>query len=180
MAERDSAAKRRRDRRLRIHWRHEQLTLQMALAAALHHSRDVGPVTYNALRSQKIARAWEEEEHEMHFATGQTTPPPRAAAAEYYPLTPGAEAGGVLAAGGRPSPLVKLRPQERDLRRTVVQIVDAVPLVPLLDDPVPQMVEQLQNLVQFFAALSPVPEQVIAVPKILPHEVPPRRLCRDT
>ena len=33
---------------------------------------------------------------------------------------------------------------------------------------------------QFFAALSPVPEQVIAVPKILPHEVPPRRLCRDT
>ena len=45
----------RRDRRLRMHWRHEQLTLQMALAAALHHSRDVGPVTYNAL--QKIARA---------------------------------------------------------------------------------------------------------------------------
>ena len=34
------AAKRRRDRRLRMHWRHEQLTLQMALAAALHHSRD--------------------------------------------------------------------------------------------------------------------------------------------
>ena len=34
MAERDStgAAKRRRDRRLRMHWRHEQLTLRMALA----------------------------------------------------------------------------------------------------------------------------------------------------
>ena len=31
----------------------------MALAAALHHSRDVGPVTYNALRSQKTARARE-------------------------------------------------------------------------------------------------------------------------
>ena len=43
----------------------------------------------------------------MYFATGQMTPPPRAAAAEYYPLTPGAEAGGVLAAGGRPSPLVE-------------------------------------------------------------------------
>ena len=51
------AAKRRRDRRLRMHWRHEQLTLQMALAAALHHSRDVGPVSYNALRSQRTARA---------------------------------------------------------------------------------------------------------------------------
>ena len=37
------AAKRRRQRRLRMHWRHEQLTLQMAVAAALHHSRDVGP-----------------------------------------------------------------------------------------------------------------------------------------
>ena len=32
----------------------------------------------------------------------------------------------------------------------------------------------------FFDILSPVPEQVIAVPMILPHEVPPRRLCRDT
>ena len=42
------------------------------------------------------------------------------------------------------------------------------------------MVEQLPNIVQFFAALSPVPEQVIEVPKILPHDVPPRRLCRDT
>ena len=57
MADRDSAAKRRRDRRLRMHWRHEQLSLQMALAAALHHSRDVGPVTNNARRSQRTARA---------------------------------------------------------------------------------------------------------------------------
>ena len=47
------AAKRRRDSRLRMHWRHEELALQMAVAAALHHSRDVGPVTYNALRSHK-------------------------------------------------------------------------------------------------------------------------------
>ena len=141
MAERDSAAKRRRDRRLRMHWRHEQLTLRMALAAALHHSRDVGPVTYNALRSQKTAKAWEEEENEMYFATGQMTPPPRAAAAEYYPLTPGAEAGGVLAAGGRPSPLVEVRPQDRVLRRTVEQNVDAVTF-PTLDVPMPQRVDQ--------------------------------------
>ena len=56
MADRDSAAKRRRDRRLRMH-RHEQLTLRMALEAALHHSRDVGPVTYNALRRKRTARA---------------------------------------------------------------------------------------------------------------------------
>ena len=51
------AAWRRRQLRLRMHWRHEQLTLQMALAAALHRGRDVGPVTNNALRSQRTARA---------------------------------------------------------------------------------------------------------------------------
>ena len=55
------APKRRRDRRLRMLWRHEQLTLQMALAAALHHRRDVGSVTYNALRSQKNNVAWDTE-----------------------------------------------------------------------------------------------------------------------
>ena len=69
------AAKRRRDRRLRMHWRHEQLTLQMALAAAIHYSRDVGPASYNAPRSQRTARAGrEEEEIEMHHAMGQMTP----------------------------------------------------------------------------------------------------------
>ena len=40
--------------------------------------------------------------------------------------------------------------------------------VPSLDVPVPQMVDQLPNVVQFLAALSPDPEQVIEVPKILP------------
>ena len=175
MAERDSAAKRRRDRRLRMHWRHEQLTLRMALAAALHHSRDVGPVTYNALRSQKTARAWEEEENEMHFATGQTTPPPRAAAAEYYPLTPGAEAGGVLAAGGRPSPLVEVRPQDRVLRRTVEQNVDAVTF-PTLDVPMPQKVDQ--PLALLLSAHFPDPEQVIEVPKISLPSRPTRRFPR--
>ena len=50
--------------------------------------------------------------------------------------------------GSRPDLIDTLSgPQERDLRRTMEQIVDAVPLVPLLDDPVVQMVEQLPNLV---------------------------------
>ena len=44
-----------------------------------------------------------------------------------------------------------------------------------------QTVEQLPNVVQFFATQLPVvAEPVIEVPKILPHDVPPRRLCRDT
>ena len=158
------------------------LRCEMALAAALHHSRDVGPVTYNALRSQKTARAWEEEENEMHFATGQTTSSSQSCRpAEYYPSTPGAEAGGVLAADG---PAVASRRgaaagagsaahRGSDRRCCPSGASSRRPLCR-------RWVEQLPNLVQFFAALSPVPEQVIAVPKILPHEVLPRRLCRDT
>ena len=95
-----SAARRRREGRLRQFLRHEGPTVAMALAEKLHHTS----------RGQKIARA-RREENEMNFATGQTTPPPRAAAAVYHPLTLGAEAGGVLAAGGRPSPLIEVRPQ---------------------------------------------------------------------
>ena len=50
-----------------------------------------------------------------------------------------------------------------------------------LDVPVPQMVDQLPNVVQVLAAqLLVVPEPVIEVPKILPHDIPPRRWCRDT
>ena len=59
--------------------------------------------------------------------------------------------------------------QERVQQRTTEQIVDPVPLVPLLHDVVPQMVEQL---VDFLTPLDfPVPEQVIEVPKIV---CPPR------
>ena len=49
------AAKRRRERRLRSMLRHEQQTVAMELAAALHHSRDVGPGTHVGLRAQKTA-----------------------------------------------------------------------------------------------------------------------------
>ena len=57
-------------------------------------------------------------------------------------------------------------PQERVQRRTVQQNVDPVPLLPTLDDPAPQMVEQLPDVLRFLRALSPDPEQVIEVPKI--------------
>ena len=54
-------------------------------------------------------------------------------------------------------------------------------LVQALDAPVLQTVEQLPNVVQFFASqLLVVAEPVIEVPKILPHDVPMRRSCRDT
>ena len=52
--------------------------------------------------------------------------------------------------------------------------------MPSLDVPVPQMVDQLPDIEHFFAALSPVPEQVIEVPKILPLDVPMRAALRVT
>ena len=67
--------------------------------------------------------------------------------------------------GGLPPSLVDVRRQGRVLQRTVEQIVDPVPLVPMLHDVVPQMVEQLVDL------LAPldfrVAELVIEVPKIV-------------
>ena len=70
-------------------------------------------------------------------------------------------------------------PQERAQRRTVQQIVDPVPLLPTLDDPAPQMVEQLPDILHFLRVLSPDPEQAIEVPKILPVDVPLRNSARE-
>ena len=81
--------------------------------------------------------------------------------------------------GRRPGVLKEPEPPnvvERVLRHTVDQIVVAVPLVPLLDDPVPQMVD---TVLEFFRALDlPVGEQVIAVPKISTDRVSQRLVER--
>ena len=57
MSDRDggSSAWRRRQRRLRSMLRHERQTVAMELAAALHHSRDVGQGTNDGLRAQTTA-----------------------------------------------------------------------------------------------------------------------------
>ena len=130
------AAKRRRDRRLRMRWRHEQLTLQMALAAAIHHSRDVGPRARgwvrSALHGEDREAPTSQEPGTQHFFLDDDSVP---------------ELGGT-----RPDRLFEVRPQERDQRHTVDQIVDAVPGLPTLDVPVPLMVEQLVDVLQFFDA----------------------------
>ena len=76
---------------------------------------------------------------------------------------------GEAPAAGRPAPLLEVLPQEWVQQRTAEQIVDPVPVVPLLHVFVPQMVEQLVDI------LAPldfrVAEQVIEVPKIV---CPPR------
>ena len=129
MAERDvGSARRRRERRLRSWLRHERMTVRMELAAALHHSsfRGAGPETHDAPRSQKTVNSRED--------------------AVFFELFD------EDTAGWRPAPLPEVAgPQAQVLQRTVKPIVDAVPLVPLLDDPVPQTVEQLQDVLKFFA-----------------------------
>ena len=85
--------------------------------------------------------------------------------------------------GGRPEAFVEPRPQERVQRHTVEHITDLVrvaPMVQILDAPVPQTGEQLPDMLSFFDALMPVPEQVIEVPKILFDDVPLRAAVRDT
>ena len=163
-----SAAQRRRQRRLRSWWRHEQQSIAAALATSHHHS---------ALRGQKKARAGEGD-FELNFtAKIRRHPPPQAAGTVYYPM----DVDDVPAASGsRPDRLLDVSgPQERVQRRTMEQIVDYVPVVPLLDAPVPQPVEQLVDVLRLVDALVPVAEQVIEVPKIIFENIPPRRLVRE-
>ena len=86
-------------------------------------------------------------------------------------------------AGLRPGVLAEPRPQERVQRHTMEHIVDYVcfaPMVQILDAPVPQTVEQLPDVLQFFDRLSTVPEPVIEVPKISTEDVPMRAVLRAT
>ena len=127
----DGAAKRRRLRRLRSWWRHEQQTVAAVLATYLHHSAPRGP---------KTARTGGERETNYTATLRKMLPP-----------------------------------QGRILRHVVGHLP-----APSLDVPVPQMVDQLLDIEHFFAALSPDPEQVIEVPKILPLDVPVRAALRVT
>ena len=147
-----SAARRRRERRLRSWLRHERMTVRMELAAALHHSsfRGAGSETYDAPRSQRTANSREDSVYFDLFDEDTE--------------------------GARPDRLVGVRPQERDQRRTVEQIVDSPPVVPSLDVPVPQRENQLVEACRHLDL--PIPEQAIEVPKISSTPRPPRRRVR--
>ena len=138
------------------------MTVAMTLAEMTHHSS----------RGQRMARAgvWG---HELNFlAMIQDPPHPSRSSSASTKKSP--------AGRGQTGSLPLSAPQEWDLRRTVQQIVDAVPPVQILDAPVPQTVEQLPDVLHFFDALMPDPEQVIEVPKILLEDVPMRITVCDT
>ena len=154
-----SAAQRRKQRRLRSWWRHEQQSIAAALATFTHHS---------ALRGQKTARAGEEESETKYTAKFRTTPPPQPELFQLFEEEP---------SGLRPTGLVEPRgPQERVPRHTVEQMADVAPMVQILDAPVLQTVDQLVDVLKLFD--NSVPEQVIDVPKISQDAIPQRTvLC---
>ena len=159
---RTGAAQRRRGRRLRAPWRHEQQSIAQALATFTHHSA----------REQKTGRAGEGVRGEVH---GQIpgAPPPQAAGTQYFAM----DVDEVPAAGGsRPDRLAPVSgPQERVQRHFVQQLVEPVRGVPVLDAPVPQLVEKLEDVLKIFDFLVPVQE--IEVPKISsPSRPPPPRV----
>ena len=113
-----------------------------------------------------MARA-REEEHEEHNALRRQKPPPLQA---FFRLYDEEDAEGGL----RPGSVTDLRPQERVLRHTVEHIVDFVRFA------VPQMEDQLPDIMHFLSTFTPDPEQVMEVLKILPDDVPMRTAVRDT
>ena len=65
---------------------------------------------------------------------------------------------------------------DRVLRRTVDQIVDAMPGLPALDVPVPQLVENVTDTLLRILDV-PIADQVIEVPKISCSPCPSRSSC---
>ena len=165
------AAWRRRQQRLRSWWRHEQQSVTMALSAAAHHSYDkvAAGAKYNGLRAQTTDRAGE--------------------AAHRAPRRQRTRAAGEAVifelfdedtAGLRPGVLAEPRPQvQRHTMEHIVDFVCCAPTVQILDALVPQTLEQLPDVLQFFGTLLTDSEQVIEVPKILPEDVPMRAVLRD-
>ena len=145
--ERASAAQRRRGRRLRAALRHERQSIAMALAESQHHTS----------RGQKKARAGEEGHRNEYEAPRRQKPPPPPA---FFRLFDEEDAE----RGLRPACLAEPRgPQERVQLRTVEHIADVVPMVQILDAPVPQVGEQ--GVLEAFRHLDLlIPEQVIEVP----------------
>ena len=113
-----------------------------------------------------------------YTATFRKHPPPRSPARGTSALTTltACRSSG----GSRPDRLSGVRPQERVPRRIVEQIVDSAPVLPLLHDPdpVPQMVDSVEEVRCFFLKRWPVAAEqtwdceddlVFEMPMILQH-----------
>ena len=156
---RTGAAQRRKQRRLRSWWRHEQQSIAATLATSLNHSS----------RGHRKARAGEEESELKCTAKFRTSPPPQPVLFSLYDEEPG---------GWRPASLAEPPgPQERVPQRTVEPMLETFVPVPSLDVPVLQMVDQPVNILQILEFA--LPEQVVYVPKISLDSAPQRTLLPE-
>ena len=152
------AAKRRRDRRLRMHWRHEQLTLQMVLALHGDRRQPPGPGQRSARHTQRH---------------GDRSPPLPAVTAGTKFLHAGRRerAGDGVAADRSGRAAGDHRSGFRG--NTMEQFGELAPMVQILDAPVPQMVDKLEDVLKIVDLYVPVQE--IEVPKISSLSCPPPR-----
>ena len=104
---------------------------RMSVAMALVES------THHCAQRQKTARAGGEARVALHG---------------HVPEAP-------LPQGSRPPCLGEPGPQDQDQLRTMEQAAAYAPMVQILDIPVPQLVDQLADVMHFFDTLLLVPEQ---------------------
>ena len=155
---------------MRSWFRHEQQSIRMALATVLHHSYDRVHTEYGAPRSQNTAiraRGGRESDEKKYTAKFRKTPPPQA----FFQLYDEEDAEWGL----RPGSIFDPVPQGRVERHVVEHRIETYPFVQILDAPVPQLGNQVLELLQKIVSSSFVePVQVIEVPKIFPDRVPQR------
>ena len=139
--------------------RHERQTVAMALAECLHHSA----------QRQETARAGGWFRGALHGEVPEA-PTPQEPGTQHFFLDDDSvpELG-----GSRPDRLVDVRPQGRVPRRTVEQIADSVPVVPLLHVPVPQPVDSVVDVLKIIDRGPP--ELVVDVPMVSRQDVVPLR-----
>ena len=148
--------------------RSDAVTVGCACTGGTHHS-------FGAPRGQSTATRTRAEERETYSAPRRQEPPLPAVTTGTQYFTMDDES--VPVTGLRPTCLVEPRgPQERVQRHTMEHITDLVrvaPMVQILDAPVPQMVDKLEDVLKI-VDLS-VPVQEIEVPKISSLSCPPLR-----
>ena len=142
---------------------------------------DVGGATGAARRRQRRLRQFLRHERltvamalagsQHHTSRGQKT---ARAGGEALDALHGHVSEAPLPQGSRPAPLAEVAGWQTRVLQHVVEHLSVL----ALDVPVPQMVDQLPDIEQFFRVLSLDAEQVIEVPKIQPFDVPARTAVR--
>ena len=118
------------------------------LLGGMSSSRSPRPLPRSPTTQLHGDRLWQGPGGGNEFALHGQVPEhltPQAAGAQHFAMDAGEDVGEAPAAG-RPAPLLEVLPQEQVQERIAEQIVDPVPVVPLLHAFVPQMVEQLVDI----------------------------------